>query len=143
MKKVYILRGIPGSGKSELAQELAKDTGRIHSTNDYFYENGTYRFDPALLNRNRDRSFMAFCSSLRDRVETVVLENPNVQIPEYERYVTAAGWYDYTVEIIFLPHPPAETAAERSENKVPVETIRAMLSRWETDPREVVHAHTA
>ena len=42
--RVYILRGVSGSGKSTFATTFPKNSV-IHSTDSYFYKAGKYRFD--------------------------------------------------------------------------------------------------
>ena len=43
-----IVRGLPGSGKTTLALQLAAEHGYVHlETDQHFVVNGSYRFDPA------------------------------------------------------------------------------------------------
>ena len=48
-RTLYLVRGLPGSGKSSLARQLAP--GQVYSADDLFYElgDGTYAFDPTKL----------------------------------------------------------------------------------------------
>ncbi len=64
MKIVYILRGVPGSGKSTRAALFAGTSGIIHSTDSYFYKNGEYLYDPSKLGEYHDKNYEAFCISL-------------------------------------------------------------------------------
>lgn len=58
MRIAYIMRGIPGSGKSTIAKIIAGDTGKIHSTDDFFYNPyGEYCFDPKLLKEYHEKNF--------------------------------------------------------------------------------------
>ena len=54
MTKLYIVRGLPGSGKSTFAKELLKQ-GKVqqHLEADEFMtdENGDYKFDPTILQK--------------------------------------------------------------------------------------------
>jgi len=47
-KVMIIARGVSGSGKSTLAKILGKG-GVVFSTDDYFYDEGNYNFDPKNL----------------------------------------------------------------------------------------------
>jgi len=136
MKKAYIMRGLPGSGKSTLARRLAGESGRVHSTDDFFKREGEYHFDPALLQKNHHLNFESFSRSLIEGVSVVVLDNTNSQKWEYEKHVATAMQYGYEVEIISMPHLPAETAASKTLHHVPIDTIIVMLARWEPDLRE-------
>ncbi len=43
-KKLYIVRGVPGSGKSTFAKSIAK-SWQIFEADDYFVKNGKYEFN--------------------------------------------------------------------------------------------------
>lgn len=131
MKVAYIMRGITGSGKSTLARRLAGSTGRIHSTDDFFYVDGEYIFDPRWLGVYHDRNFDAFCASLAEGIEIVICDNTNSQHWQFERYVDAAKKAGYTVAIVFLPHPDIDVALQRSSHGTQRHTIERMLDRWE------------
>jgi Mrp family chromosome partitioning ATPase len=100
-KVVYIMRGLPGAGKSTRAAQLAEAaeqaalaavlTGTagsaataaaaIHSTDSYFIDAaGVYRFNPEQLGINHQRNYDAFCASLAAGVGTVILDNTNLQV---------------------------------------------------------------
>ncbi len=48
---LYLIRGVPGSGKSTFAQSLLDKfvVQRIYEADQYFVQNGEYQFDPTLL----------------------------------------------------------------------------------------------
>ena len=58
------MRGIPGSGKSTTAKKIAGETGKIHSTDNYFMVDGEYRFDPKKLKENHEANYNAFCEDI-------------------------------------------------------------------------------
>jgi predicted kinase len=131
MKKAFIMRGLPGSGKSTKARELAGSEGVIHSTDDFFMVDGEYRFVPADIKANHDRNFIAFCMSLEKGIPIVICDNTNSKHWEYARYEEAAKKAGYEVEIVSMPHPSVATAVARTLHKVPQGAIEAMLLRWE------------
>lgn len=131
IKRVYILRGIPGSGKSSLAAHLAGEAGIVHSTDHYFYVDGKYCFDSSLLPRNHEKNFMAFCESLRKGVSVIVCDNTNIKRSHFTRYVVAAEAAGYQVDIVAIPHPDPEIAAARNKHGAPIERIRQMIADWE------------
>lgn len=131
MKIAYVMRGVPGSGKSALAKTLAGDNGAIHSTDDFFYVDGEYRFDGERLRSYHERNFEAFCNSLRNGVQVVVLDNTNTRHWHFERYVVAAQQAGYRVAFVVMPHPTPEVAAQRTLHKVPVQAIAKMIEKWE------------
>jgi len=130
-KRAIILRGVSGSGKSTKARELAGETGKIHSTDDFFMVNGKYVFDPAQLPRYHKLNFEAFKADLALGVSPVIVDNTNTRKWEYENYLEAAKAAGYDVEVISIPHIDPALAAIRNTHGVPEAAIRRMISRWE------------
>lgn len=99
-KVVIIMRGLPGSGKSTRAAELAEAAKLaavaaaggperaaaaafvIHSTDSYFIDptSGVYVFNPELLGINHQKNFDAYCASLAEHIGTVIVDNTNIQV---------------------------------------------------------------
>ncbi len=137
-RRVVIMRGEPGSGKSTMARQIADrarffyDRVAIHSTDEYFERER--RFDPQRLPEFHERNFKAFVRSLRLGVELVIVDNCNSQRWEYQRYIEAARTQGYRVQIIVMPSlPVAELVRRTRENGhcVPEYTIRNIIARWE------------
>ena len=133
MKVAYIMRGVPGSGKSTVARMLAGEKGVIHSTDNFFYDvDGEYHFDLEQLQGNHDHNFEAFCHSLSDGIPIVICDNTNVKRCHFERYVEAAKRAGYIVAFVVMTHPKVEVATQRTLHKVSPETIQKMIDEWET-----------
>lgn len=144
MNFCFIMRGIPGSGKSTVAEKILRSSlgdgpggflirGRIHSTDSYFYnEYSEYKFDPSRLGEFHAANLQAFKESLAKGLPVVICDNTNTQRWEYQKYLDAAEEAGYIVSIVTLPHPPVEVAAERNSHGVPAEVIQRMLDRWES-----------
>jgi len=136
-KICFILRGLPGTGKSMLAKNLVNG-GRIFSTDDLFMVDGEYQFDPSKLgeyhaeNLRRATSFMEQTFHYPEP-PTVVIDNTNTQHWEYEGYVQAAKDYNYMVQVITVDWKAEDIPlyAERNSHGVPEEAIRRMADRWE------------
>lgn len=82
MKEVIILRVVQGSGKSTFATLLhsMNPNSVIHETDSYFVnENGEYVFDPSKLQENHDKNFVAFCNSIFNGAEMVIVSNVNAK----------------------------------------------------------------
>jgi len=140
-KVMYILRGLPGSGKTYLANTLNDShnkEGVILSTDDYFAQDGTYKFDPAKIGEahkfNQDR-----CKEQCEKgTNPVIIDNTNVKRWEAKAYVELAQQYNYTVEIR-EPDTPwwksknIEELAQKTQHGVPADKIQKMLDRWDEE----------
>ena len=131
-KILFIMRGVPGSGKSTIAREIIPSEGVIHSTDKYFYDDeGKYNFDPSKLKEYHDENFKSFCRSLEEEKPIVVIDNTNIQRVHFDRYVDAAKAKGYVVHIVEAPQPDPSVAAERNTHSVPEEVIRRMIEQYE------------
>lgn len=124
MKKIcYILRGIPGSGKSFLAQQLLKEhevpyDGHVFSTDNFWIpetrkllnegkdvseecELNEYKknFDIQKLGHAHLTNFRLFCDALRVGTSPVIVDNTNTTRKEMKDYVLSARGAGYEIEI--------------------------------------------
>jgi predicted ABC-type ATPase len=133
-KKVVIMRGLQGSGKTTMAELLVGENGVIHSTDDYFVVNGKYFFDRTKLIENHAKNFAAFCESLKIGIPMVICDNTNARVEHFQHYMQAAEKAGYMVSIMTMLHPTPEIAAERTVHNVPLHTIQNVLRLWEPYP---------
>ncbi len=125
------MRGVPGSGKTPRAEELAGKHGKVHSTCDYFLINGEYHFNPKEQAKNHADNYDAFVESLAFGISPVICDNTNVKRWEYAKYVNVAQDYGYDVQIVVMPHPNPEAASQFGVHHVPVNQIKRMIENWE------------
>ena len=140
-KFCYIMRGIPGSGKSTVANRLAHQViipSAIHSTDKYFMVDGVYKFDPTKLREYHQKNLEAFKKSLDELPSlpfyeaVVICDNTNIKKSQYQPYVDAAKAAGYCVAFVVMPMPEAEIAAARNKHGVPLEVIKRMIEQWES-----------
>lgn len=143
-KICFVLRGLPGTGKSMLA-EILRDTlhptwvraGAIFSTDDFFMVDGEYQFDPTKLGEyhaNNLENATQFMRGHQNAEKAIcVIDNTNTQHWEYEGYVEAAKEYGFMVQVITVDWKAEDIPlyAERNSHGVPEEAIRRMADRWE------------
>ena len=142
---VYILRGLPGSGKSFLTQRLKQQVSgrpfKVCSADDYFETKGTaaeYDFHAEKLDAAHQHCLDTFLEAIRSGASTVVVDNTHVQRWEYSVYVRLAQLFGYGLRILEIPCPDvamAKVFAARCQHKVLTPTVLRMHERWEKDQR--------
>lgn len=135
-KTLYIIRGIPGSGKTTLARKIAQDNKKegvwICEADHYFERNGKYDFNPSELGKAHD-----YCKSqVRSAMEIgdhVIVSNTSTRKSEYQVYLDMAKEFGYEVKIhdVFDGGKTDEELAARNVHGVPLEVIKRMRARWE------------
>ena len=131
-KYCFIMRGLPGSGKSTVARKIAGPNGVIHST-DTFIEpkSGETAFTKAKVVELHDKNFTEFQKSVESDVAMIVVDHTNVCEWEFEKYSEYAKSHNYIVSVVTLPDVTEEDAASRSSHSVSKSKIRGMMDIWE------------
>lgn len=151
-KTLFIMRGLPGSGKSSIAESLVgggcqhstvKDfrflfgrEGVICTTDSYFYDDwspdGSYLFDPTKIALNHKMNQGAVQFAMDQGVPAIVVDNTNVQQWETDAYVKLAHQNGYKIVVVEVPHSDLQACADRNSHNVPPEIITNMNRKWET-----------
>lgn len=120
-KICVLMQGIPGSGKSFIADAIAqKINAKIHSTDNFFMENGKYKFDPNKLNEFHKKNLENTVSDMEKGLN-VVVDNTNITNWQAEPYVKAAEFFGYMVQFVRVSgHNFGNT------HNVPLETLKKM-----------------
>lgn len=121
--KLYIIRGIPGSGKTTMAKKLVADgsVSTFVEADEFMTDDkGNYKFDPSLLQKCHQQCQM-WVKYYLDKGMSVAVANTFSRKWEIVPY-TRMG-YDY--EVI-----EAKGSFKNSHN-VPDSVVRQMKSRWE------------
>jgi predicted kinase len=125
-KILYIVRGVPGSGKSTFAKSICPDY-YICEADTFMYEDGVYKFSPTKL-----KEAHKFC---QDRVNNLmVLECPRIVVSntftrewEMEAYFEMAKIHDYTVFTLIVEN----RHGGMNEHGCPEEDVQKMRDRFE------------
>jgi predicted kinase len=125
------MRGLPGSGKSAVAEALAP--GNVYAADDYpglYGENMS--FNPSLLGKAHESTKNKVIEAM-DRGETkIALANTNTQHWEMSPYVKAAqerGYYVTFVHVEGTVSPTGEST--KNIHGVPPEALERMKARFE------------
>ena len=127
MKEMFIIRGLPGSGKTTFAKKLAagyKDAVR-YEADMYFEQDGVYKFNPAAVSTAHKFCMNAVLAAMLTGVEAVIVSNTFTQHWEMKPYIEMAKKYGYTVTILTM------NGNFGSVHNVPDETVERMKKRWE------------
>lgn len=107
MKTVYILRGVPGCGKSSVADELhsnASRTGRtalICSSDDFFMDHdGNYNWDLEKLGHAHMWCMHEFKCGLADGIDVVIVSNTNIHSSDVKAYHDVAKEVGYMIFVL-------------------------------------------
>jgi predicted kinase len=127
-KELYLLRGLPGAGKSTLAKMLVGDRDYCHKEADMYFidSEGKYKFDFSLI-----KEAHTWCQSevefLMKYEHTVVVSNTFTQEWEMQAYYDLAEKYGYRVHSIVVENRHGGVNA----HNVPQETLEKMEQRFE------------
>ena len=153
MRRLVLVRGLPGSGKTsiaralingaklELVAEFGGDDAPIHNNftmcaaDDFFYSGGVcgdgtihygpYEFDPDKLRDAHDECQRKAFGAMSDGHALVVVHNTFTTMWEMTPYLSVAKLHDYSVQVIECK------GNFGSVHGVPDETIDRMRARWE------------
>lgn len=129
MKTLYIVRGIPGSGKST----FAKSIGGIHIEADQFFmENGKYNFDITKIKlahkycQNQTEAWMK-TDGAQVNNDKIVVSNTFTQEWEMEPYFKLAEKYGYRTFSLIVENRHGGV----NEHDVPEDKLEIMKNRFE------------
>lgn len=136
MKMLYLMQGVPGSGKSTIANVLAdRYAGTVLSTDSYRYRDGTYEYSPETNAEFHRKCQKACVEEMQFGTEVIFIDNTNITRWQAEPYIQLARIYDYAVQAIRVDvdvEVAIERQLDRSEDRrVPEHVIRSMHEQME------------
>lgn len=132
-KKVKILRGVPGSGKSHYTNDF-KDA-IVVSADTYFMVNGGYNFNKSKLGEaHKDclKRFIAYIITFKFDGGLIIVDNTNITVAEIAPYYQIAAAYGWDVEIITF-NAPVDLCIKRNVHNVSEEAIKQRHRLMETE----------
>ncbi len=132
MKNLYIIRGLPGSGKSTIAKSLGKPW-QIFEADQFFMKNGKYEFDGSKLKDAHDWckrkvQYWMHPSLVRPLFfRNIVISNTFTQEWEMRFYQIIAKKYGYRVHTIIVENRHGGV----NTHGVPEEKLEQMKERFQ------------
>lgn len=131
MQPVYILSGIPGSGKTSFARSIAARECIVSADDWFTNEEGCYAFDPARVRDAHQACKRRFMSLLLNaHTHPIVVDNTNTTLLQMAFYVEAADAAGRDVHLVCFPCS-IETAKRRNVHEVPQQTIARMYAQMQ------------
>ena len=129
MKKVVIMRGVSGSGKSTYIKEHFPEAVVV-SADKYFMKDGEYKFDYTKLAQAHGSCRARFASALKAEKTLVVVDNTNTRHKEFKDYFWTAKVHGYEVLVVRLDVALGDLYGKNTHG-VPDESVKAMYERME------------
>ncbi len=133
MDVMVIMKGPPGSGKTTMALALKHDLERlsisteIHSTDNYFLQDGVYNFCLSLLEKYHHANYMA---AMKSQARVVIVDNTNLN-------GSAVKYYDaqnrrYMINLS-MKKQPLDVLLTRNVHSVPRAVLERMNAGYEDE----------
>jgi predicted kinase len=121
---MYILRGVPGAGKSTLAKTLVEPE-YIFEADQYFENENGYVFLPDLLPFAHGQCYQYTREAMRNNVPKIVVSNTCTTEAELEKYIDLAREFSYTVFVMVVEN----RHGNESVHDVPEAKVEQMRKR--------------
>ena len=131
-KELYIVRGIPGSGKSTFAKSICKSWQHVE-TDMFFMRDGEYKFNPSKLKEAhqwcKDRVHAMMRPTLWNLLfnRTIVVSNTFTQEWEMKTFQVLARRFRYKVYTVIVEN----RHGGKNQHGVPEDKLQAMKDRFE------------
>jgi predicted kinase len=127
MKELFLLRGLPGSGKSSLAKSLSIGIVQHFEADMYFMVDGEYRFDSAKLKEAHAWCQHTTRKAMLAEYPRIIISNTFTTDQEMEPYFKAAESFGYRVHSLVVEN----RHNGQNTHNVPTETLEKMRRRFE------------
>ena len=128
-KTLFVIRGLPGAGKSSLAKVIAPEQN--YEADDYFTdENGSYEFVFDKLNEAHKQCLDSVEHDMQQDILHIAVANTFTCKREIVNYYELAEEYNYSIFIIHCQNDFG------SIHNVPDETVKRMKQRWQENIRQ-------
>lgn len=101
-KTIFLLRGLPGSGKTDFAFDLWEAMPATICSADLYMvdDDGEYEFTPTKLQDCHDMCWFDFTMAMDNDENCIVVDNTNVEVWEYQKYIDEGQKAGYIVRVL-------------------------------------------
>jgi len=144
-KTLYIIRGLPGSGKKYLVahlEEFNETEFSICDRNKYFIDNGEFNFKGSELSHADQSARMKFLHSIEKGIRNIYVINYFNKLWMYEEYIQIAQMFNYNVKILEIPcsdETYLHYFTKRSIYNTPINKSKKCYKNWDVDPRAIYY----
>ena len=124
MKELFLLRGLPGAGKTTLARSIG---GSYVETDHYFQYEGKYEFDASKLKEAHAWCQNVVKTRMENKIAKIAVSNTFTQAWEMQPYFDLAEKYGYRVHSLIVENRHDGI----NEHEVPVEKLIEMKNRFQ------------
>lgn len=121
---LYIVRGLPGSGKSTIAKKLVHESKHFEADM-FFIKDGVYNFNSTLIKDAHEWCFNSVERAMRTRTD-ICVSNTFTQRWEFQPYIDLAIEHNYDYQVIECH------GNWKNVHDVPQEVVDKMKERWES-----------
>jgi NEDD4-binding protein 2 len=133
---MYILRGLPGSGKSSISKYLSEyfEECSVFSADDYFMKNGVYSWSKDKIEQAHITCYnkVKMCANNGDPF--IVVDNTNSRVNEFAQYVELGKNFGYRIivlEIYCKNKDQCVKFSKRGIHKILIQDILKIYDRWQ------------
>ncbi len=159
---VYLMRGLPGCGKSHRAKRLAGESGIVLETDEFFYtqvgsDTTSYDYDKKLLPTARQWNFSRMGDAIGSKTSPIVIDRGNGLNRETREFAVYAREHGYEVQLaepdspwwqelrvllkykqfvadaLFDTWAQKLAASTKDTHRVPASVIRNWIRHWRHD----------
>lgn len=131
MNTLYIVRGLPGSGKSQFARKLVSKSEFVFEANKYMLdENGNYKYQASKLAFCHNKCFDNVKYAMIYGINKIAVANTFIRKNDYNRYINLANKFQYDVRII---------TCKRFDPQFRKDVVNRMKKEFQADSNSFIH----